>query len=374
MDTCDVLIVGGGPAGSTCARKLGQEGIDVLLLDKQRFPRPKPCAGWITPAVLAALEVDSGEYRQGRVLQEIRSFRTGIMFGPEVVTDYDRTVSYGVRRCEFDDYLLRRSATRQLLGEAVSLLERKDGWWLVNGHIRAGLVVGAGGHFCPVARVLGAKIGKEPVIAAQVTELELSLEQQKHCRIPADTPALFFSRDLKGYGWLFRKGRFLNVGMGRMDREHLGLHTEEFCRFVEQRGYLPPGLIDKFRGHVYLAYQRRGGRCRGADGALLLGDAAGLCHSQSGEGILPAIESALMAAETILDACGDYRQDNLDPYQVKLAARFNSGSPDIPLFVSRMLRPICAGLFATQWFTRHIVLDRWFLHADQPPLLKVFPH
>jgi flavin-dependent dehydrogenase len=241
------------------------------------------------------LEVDIEEYRQGRVLQDIRNFRTGIIFGTEVVTSYKKTVSYGVRRCEFDDYLLRRSATRQLLGEAVSVLERKDGCWLVNGHIRAGLVVGAGGHFCPVARTLGAKIGKEPVIVAQVTEFEMSLKQERHCRIPADTPALFFCRDLKGYGWLFRKGRFLNVGLGRQDRVNLGLHVADFRRFIEKMGYLEPGCMEKFQGHAYLLYQHQGGRCRVADGAML-GDAAGL-SSAKWRRILPAIESAIMAAK-----------------------------------------------------------------------------
>ena len=52
MDRCDVLIVGGGPAGSTCAGKLRQAGVDVLVIDKQVFPRDKTCAGWVTPPVL----------------------------------------------------------------------------------------------------------------------------------------------------------------------------------------------------------------------------------------------------------------------------------------------------------------------------------
>ncbi|MBV5339661.1 MAG: FAD-dependent monooxygenase [Deltaproteobacteria bacterium] len=69
METCEVLVVGGGPAGSTCAGKLVQEGLDVLLLDKELFPREKPCAGWITPVLFEALELDAEEYRQGRVLQ-----------------------------------------------------------------------------------------------------------------------------------------------------------------------------------------------------------------------------------------------------------------------------------------------------------------
>jgi len=170
METCEVLVVGGGPAGSTCAGKLLQAGLDVLLLDKERFPREKPCAGWITPALFEVLGLDAEEYRQGRVLQNINSFRTGLMDGAEVVTSYGTTVSYGIRRFEFDHYLLERSRVRRQLGETVTSLTYKDNWWLVNGSIRARMLVGAGGHFCPVARQLGACIGHEEVVAAQVAE------------------------------------------------------------------------------------------------------------------------------------------------------------------------------------------------------------
>ncbi|MDH4066151.1 MAG: FAD-dependent oxidoreductase, partial [Acidobacteriota bacterium] len=50
--SADALIVGGGPAGSSCARVLVQAGLHVIVLDRARFPRDKTCAGWITPAVV----------------------------------------------------------------------------------------------------------------------------------------------------------------------------------------------------------------------------------------------------------------------------------------------------------------------------------
>jgi menaquinone-9 beta-reductase len=364
MDSCDVLVVGGGPAGSTCAARLRQGGLDVLLLEREAFPRDKPCAGWITPQVLAALAIDREEYGRGRVLQGISAFRTGLIDGPETVTRYGSTVSFGIRRCEFDQYLLQRSGVRQLPGQAVSALERQNGGWLVNGRIRARLLVGAGGHFCPVARLLGARIGREEVIVAQVAEFAMSPDQERLCTVPADTPSLFFCRDLKGYGWLFRKGRFLNIGLGRMDRNHLGRHTREFCTFLVERGYLPKGAVGSFQGHAYLLYSRRGGRRRVADGALLIGDAAGLAYPQSGEGILPAIESAILAADTILAADVNYRRGNMEPYADGLDARFGGGSePPSSAPVSAFLRFIGAGLFSSRWFTRHVLLDRWFLHS-----------
>jgi len=365
MESCEVLVVGGGPAGSSCAGRLVQAGLDVILLDSRLFPRQKACAGWITPAVLEALALDAEEYRQGRVLQDISSFRTGLINGATVVTRYGTTVSYGIRRWEFDHYLLQRSRVRLVLGEAVSTLEWKDGWWIVNSHIRTRLLVGAGGHFCPVAQMMGASIGREQVVAAQVMEFAMTPEEEHTCSNPADTPALFFCRDMKGYGWLFRKGGYLNIGLGRMDTNNIAHHTREFCMFLKRCGYLAAAIPARFQGHVYRVFQGQGGRRCVRDGALLVGDAAGVAHPLSGEGILPAIESAHMAADTILAAGGDYRRNNLEPYVARLASRYGGGITNIsnaPVF-SGVKRFIGARLLSSSRFTRQIVLDRWFLHS-----------
>src|SRR5262245_14891203 len=99
MDACDCLVVGGGPAGSSCARVLIQAGLDVVVLDKATFPRDKICAGWITPAVVDELDLDLTDYQRERTLQPITGFRTGLIGGPPVSTNYHRPVSYGIRRC-----------------------------------------------------------------------------------------------------------------------------------------------------------------------------------------------------------------------------------------------------------------------------------
>ena len=372
MESCDVLIVGAGPAGLTCAGRLAQAGLDVLLLDRQVFPRDKPCAGWITPAVLETLAIDPEEYSQGRVLQAIANFRTGLIHGPDLITRYGRTVSYGILRSEFDHYLVQRSAARLVLGEPVTVFARSNGGWLVNGRIRARLLVGAGGHFCPVARFLGARIGREPVIAAQVAELALTPDQERLCRIPVDTPALFFCRDMKGYGWLFRKGKFLNVGLGRMDTNHLAGHMKDFCTFLKGRGYPAPdpGSGAGIQGHAYRLYQRQGGRACVGDGVLLIGDAAGLAQPQSGEGILAAIESALLASDAILEANGYYGHNRLEKYNERLSGRFGGSGGEIPSspLLSGLARSLGARLLASRWFCRNIVLDRWFLHKYQRAL------
>lgn len=370
METCEVLIVGGGPAGSSCAGRLRQAGVDVLLLDKQAFPRQKPCAGWITPAVLTILALDAGEYRKNRVLQDISSFRTGLIDGKTVVTSYGTTVSYGIRRSEFDLYLLQRSGVRRSLGEAVTMLERSGDGWIVNGQIRTRMLVGAGGHFCPVARYLGASIGRENVVAAQVAEFPLTPEEARRCSIPTDMPALFFSRDMKGYGWLFRKGSYLNIGLGRMDVCNLARHTVEYCSFLTRRGYLAADITGRFQGHAYRVFQKQDRRRSVADGALLIGDAAGVARSFSGEGILPAIESGFMAADTILAANGDYRSEQLDAYEAGLNDHFGGGSADAaPSPVSPdIMKFLGARLLSSSLFTRHVLLDRWFLNTNHETL------
>lgn len=370
-ETCDALIVGGGPAGSTCARALRRAGLDVLVMDKQEFPRDKVCAGWITPAVVDLLELDTEAYRRGRVYQPITSFLTGIAEGSQVATEYDHAVSYGIRRCEFDHYLLQRTGARLALGEPLSSLERRSRGWLVNGRIETRLVIGAGGHFCPVARHLGAKPGRGEVsVAAQEIEFELDAEQQSACRIDAHAPELFFCGDMKGYGWCFRKGNFLNVGLGHEGGHQLSRQVQAFRASLIAQGKIPHSTPTGFHGHAYLLYSSAR-RVAVGDGVLLIGDAAGLAYPQSGEGIRPAIESALMAAQTVCAARGDYRPERLMPYQRQLDARYGLRTAPAPerVLPEQWKQRLAGWLLASRLFSRHVVLNRWFLHAHEKRLV-----
>ena len=365
MEYCDALIVGGGPAGSSCAWQLRRHGMDVIVMDKAQFPRDKVCAGWITSAVVEELQLDTEDYARQHVLQPISAFRTGLIDGHDVQTRYPGTVSYGIRRSELDDYLLQRSGARLRLGQALGSLRHDGRQWIVNDALSAPLVIGAGGHFCPVARYMGAKLGAdEPVIAAKEIEFAMSPAQCDACRVSGDTPEFYFCRDLKGYGWCVRKGDYLNIGLGREDNHRLAEHLEHFCGFLKLRGRIPQDIPDGFHGHAYLLYGHAV-RTRIADGMLLVGDAAGLACPQSGEGIRPAVESGLMAAAVIQAANGDYRNGQLLPYHSRLVARFGADAEQgasMPAF----LRNLLAGmLLGNKWFTRHVLLDRWFLHAHQ---------
>lgn len=371
MERCDVLIVGGGPAGSSCAGRLSAAGLDVLVLDKRAFPRDKTCAGWITPPILDTLHLDVDDYRQSRVFQPITGFRTSLMGGREVEIRYDRPMSYGIRRCEFDDYLLRRCGARMRLGQPLDSLERANGLWRVNGQIETPLVVGAGGHFCPVSRQLGGRADpRASVVAAQEVEFEVPAEQLARVHVAGDTPELFFCEDLRGYGWCFRKGRFLNIGLGRLDRERISEHVAAFCKYLRDCGKIECDLPARFHGHAYQLYERTLPKLID-EGVLLVGDAAGLAYPQSGEGIRPAVESGVMAAECILQAGGQYSRENLQPYCRQIEERFGrprrrSVTDWLP---AGWLRFMAARLLATEWFSRKVVLESWFLHTRERPLI-----
>jgi flavin-dependent dehydrogenase len=363
MDQADVIIVGGGPGGSTCAKQLRAGGLNVLIVDKAEFPRGKLCSGWITLGVLDDLKLDVEDYRRGRVFQPMSGFSIGTVGGSIVRVDYGKTVSYGILRRQFDDYLLRRCGARLALGEAVTSIERADGAWIVNGQYRSAMLVAAGGHFCPVARLLGQASERGPAITAQEMEIELTPDQASKCPVARESPELYFCADLLGYGWCFRKGNHLNVGLGRVVPQQLPQQVRDFYQWMKRQGRLPDGLPSDFPGHAYLTYDQAA-RPLASDGVVWVGDAAGLSHNESGEGIRPAIQSGLMAAETILAARGDYRAETLDAYRRRMESHFGprrAGVPP-PRATSAFRRRLAHWLLGRRWFVRRIVLDRWFLH------------
>ena len=359
MEHADVLIVGGGPAGASCAAALVAAGRDVVVLDASPFPRDKPCAGWITPEVVARLGLRPDEYARDHTLQPVSRFRVGRIGGRAVDVDYGTPVSYAIRRREFDAWLLRRSGARTRLGERVEDVRREGSRWTVNGRFAAPIVVGAGGHFCPVARMVNGPPGQRAMVLAR--EIELPLEGGAGCRVEPERPELYFCADLRGYGWCVRKGAHLNVGLGRRDPRALPEHVTAFLGWLVREGRVAAVPEAGWQGHAYLL---REGQAQpvAKDGLLLVGDAAGLACATSGEGILPAIVSGQLAAEAILAARDAVDESRLGaPYAGRLVdelgSRPRSSRPAGPLVAA-----VGAVLLSSSWFARHVVLDRWFLH------------
>ncbi len=384
METCEVLIVGGGPGGSSCAAYLADRGIDVLVIDRERFPRTKLCAGWVTPAVFQALGLDPRTYAERYTLQPIHGFRIAVMGRRVREVNYGHAVSYGIVRSEFDTDLLARSGACVRSGEPVQSIERARTGWVVNGTIHARVVVGAGGHFCPVARALGAKPGRgEHAVYARENEHRMSTEETQACALRGTIPELHFSPDLKGYGWCFRKGRYLNYGLGHEDSASLPQRTNTFFETYRASGRIPATIPARFHGHAYLLYGSSE-RPFVSDRALLVGDAAGLAYPQSGEGIRTAVESGLLAGRAIAatrQTGGEnpYSADRLAPYAAELRRRF--GSPHganywLKRLPQSLLPGIAGKLLTTRWFAQEILIGRWFLarHEDASIQRGHHPH
>jgi 2-polyprenyl-6-methoxyphenol hydroxylase-like FAD-dependent oxidoreductase len=141
---------------------------------------------------------------------------------------------------------------------------------------------------------------------------------------------------------------------------------------MKSAGQIPADLPAHFKGHAYLLYDHAERPLTG-QGILLVGDSAGLAYTQSGEGIRPAIESALIAAEVIGQAA-DCSSASLATYHSAVTQRFGSRpgraeqSWQVPDWVKM---PLARTLMRSHWFTRKIVTENWFLHQQVPPLKAV---
>jgi hypothetical protein len=212
------------------------------------------------------------------------------------------------------------------------------------------------------------------LIVAQEVEFVMTPAQQAACRIDPELPELFFCEDLEGYGWCFRKQGTLNIGLGRRggDGRRLSKEVRAFAAALQSWGKIGFELPGRMRGHGYLVADSSP-RCRVDDGVVLIGDSAGIAYPASGEGIRPAIETGLLAAETIVAAAasGGYSRHNLDAYRARLEACF--GRPRPPQRGGLAIPPswqaaLGSRLLAWPWFVRHIVMERWFLHKHERPL------
>ena len=318
----EVVVIGGGPAGSTVAWRLARAGCRVELLDAATFPRVKLCAGWVTPAVLRDVELDPRDYPH--TMQPFSTVSVAVGEA-EHETRWDHVASWGIVRAQFDTFLLRRAeAAGVRVREGVRVHRVRvdaDGVEILtaDGGVHAELVVGAGGHGCPVARALGATDDGEDVVVTQESETAIGADRLRALTPRHGCPELFAEPDFRGYGWYFTKGDFLNVGVGALGGAPVRRRLGGLLARLRATGRLPEGVaLTPFRGHAYAIRRRRARRLAGARFALV-GDAAGLARDVSGEGIGPAVRSAVLAADAI--ARGD-----LASYPARIDDAF--GAPD----------------------------------------------
>ena len=298
METYDVLVVGGGPAGSTCARFLTRGGARVALIDRAEFPRVKLCAGWISEPIWDALGIAPREYTAG--LWEWHTARVHYRGTPHEIACH----GWFIRRYELDAFLLQRSGAELHLGRAVKSIERDaDGFWTI-GELRARHLVGAGGTHCPVARVV-APPRPRGVVGVQEHEFQCDGAAVARTRAGADgEPELLLHDDLRGYAWNVPKSDWLNVGCGTLDPTEVRAAWQRARDHFRGEGHVPDeaaGGLEHVKGHSYYLFDPAHVAGAAKDGAYLVGDSLGLAQPLTAEGILPACVSGRTLAEAILD-------------------------------------------------------------------------
>lgn len=312
----EVIIIGGGPAGSTCAWQLGRHGVDCLILDSQEFPRFKPCAGWVTPELLRDLELDPSDYPLG--LTKFTSFEITIKkFHFRLPT-----CQFAIRRIEFDDFLLKRSRARFEKHMVKSIQKTEDGF-IIDDQYACKVLVGAGGTHCPVRRQIfqnDNQTRKGALIVAMEEEFSYPYTDDR-CHL------WFFQNNLPGYAWYVPKiNGIVNIGVGgkeaslKENGDSIRNHWNRLTEMLESKGMI---LRHSFapKGHSYYLNSDHGEVQSG--NAYLVGDAAGLSTLDMGEGIHPAVKSGLLAADAILHST-QYRVDSISKYSFKSILRIPS--------------------------------------------------
>ena len=305
MERFDVLVVGAGPAGSASAIHLARAGARVLLADKARFPRDKPCGGGLTGRALKHVPCDVGpvvEHVVDRMVVRVGYRRRLDRQTGEPLIDM-------TQRRLLDQYLAERAVAAGADfrdGVAVDGLE-VDGEGVRarvgEATVEASFVVGADGANGVVAKAadLGEGIVRGVALEGNVPWSTLGRDPYE------GTAWVELGIVPGGYGWVFPKGDHANLGVGGWMSEGPRLRGH-LDRLAREHG-VDPATLENVRGHRLP--MRRPGAPAARGRALLVGDAAGLVDPLSGDGMYEAFVSAELAASAIVEGRPEGYEESL---------------------------------------------------------------
>ncbi|MFW9921230.1 MAG: NAD(P)/FAD-dependent oxidoreductase [Candidatus Thorarchaeota archaeon] len=332
MTEYDIIVVGGGPAGSTTARRAVQQGLSVLLLDKETFPRLKPCAGGINEPVEQSLDFSIDEVIHRRMYGQTLFAPSGL----RVDCSRPRRAGGMVMRDEFDHLLLQKAEEAGAdvrTGVKVTKVESSSEKVQVEtekGAIHTGsYLVGADGVNSVVAKQLGFYDGWKDNTAAVAIELEAEVGEEtvtRICGVPYDkegaTIHIYFGPVPYGYVWCFPKRSVLSIGAGCRQDKAQNMRANFmawFERFKKEHNIQPKILSDSAARLPFLRAAKRTAMGR----TILVGDAAGFVNPFDGEGIQMAIKSGIIAGPVLLKAIESNEPNTLKEYEKEWKAQFN---------------------------------------------------
>lgn len=326
MNHYDVIIVGGGPAGSSCATQLARAGIDVLVFDRERFPRDKICGDCINPDCWQYFELlDAAERVKGRGIQAIRNVHISLSSGKSVslpVSAHETSPFFAMKRSELDFILLQNASQHGAqIKEKTNVFDAHwSGTWQVRARstgesavdlYTSRFLVGADGRNSVVARLLASadpqgrrlkrKKGRltdrvgiqwhapyQPVIGSAV---ELFLFDSGYCGLVnineecSNVAMVVRSSVLRQSSCNISELCHLTLGQNIISTQRLGdltpLHASATAFPID------PAIHHS--GHPY---------------AYLIGDAHRTVEPFTGEGVFFALQDGVWTARTILERMG----------------------------------------------------------------------
>lgn len=352
----DVAVCGAGPSGSTAARFLAENGYNVLLIDKDRFPRDKCCGGCLRPTITEFQFLK-------KILDETvetKCYHARIYNEKLDYIDYalDEPMKYDMRRINFDYALVKASVDAgaelcentkvknvKVSSENVTVRTDKD-------EIVCQAVIGAGGMLDPVARYLRRREGlpenwsKDEIgfVFAKEYEVDESFISDNYGK-EMTTHIHLKPKGIYGYGWTFPKRQHLNVGFGAFwsDIEKIDVHdTFDYYLNILKKSSLFPKGIEKGRVKGALLPLRGPIRKTYSERILIVGDAAGFVSPISGDGIYYAIDSGRLSAQ-VLSKClerNDLSSDSLSAYQDAWRKKWGGELKTLCYFADRMFQSL----------------------------------
>jgi geranylgeranyl reductase family protein len=335
VERFDALVIGAGPAGSVTAYRLASAGASVLLVDKARFPRDKPCGGGLTMRAIRLLP-----FAVDPVVEDVVDrFEFRLAYG----SAFER-VSSGTALClmtqrrRLDAYLAEQAASVGArfrdCAKVTELAVTDEG---VSARVDEKRVAGA------------ALIGADGANGITARSLELGSDYTHGVAFEGNIPygaapkARYGGRLVLelgivpgGYGWVFPKGDHVNVGVGGWASE--GPRLRGHLRRVCAEHGLDEARLESLRGHRLPLRHPDSRLARGR--VALVGDAAGLVDPLTGDGMYEAFFSAKLASEWVLDLLAG-RQTSLDGYARALTSglsRLTSASWSAKLAFDRFPR------------------------------------
>lgn len=305
-----MAVVGSGPGGSTTARYLARRGLSVVLIDRDTFPRDKPCGGGFSESIMREFPYLAA--RQKEFLQGVA--RVGVLHSPNRMIVLKGRVDMALAlRTDFDHVLHEfaiEAGANPLLGKRVKDVLFKDDHVTVSlsdgSTLDSRFIVGADGANSIVARKADLHRRWDPsaITACRVAEIPAPTEDILG-RYTEDLHYHFFANlgGLPGYGWIFPKRETINVGLGIVGTHAEGLPRmfDSFVRYLKRSRLLPDSPdLSRARGALVptggpISHTTKG-RC------LLVGDSAGMVSPLTGGGIGYAMKAARYAAGVITKA------------------------------------------------------------------------